>query len=235
MEKIIAALWAPQNNNGDEFNQETRNELVPHLKKAGAKHIRVNLRDADVAPAQPLNQKWQSPQQDVIIQFWVQSSHPMFFAPIEAALAQHSAKYAAWLVMESTIIANQDHPPAAGERSYGWSQMAFLNFRDDISYETALDHWRDVHTEVAIATQSNFEYVQHLITRPLTKNAPRYQAIVEECFPPEAMTDPAAFFDAVGDEARFADHTRRMMESCDGFLKFGELDVIPTSQFIIHD
>lgn len=231
MEKIIAAIWAPQGTERAEFNRQVHQELAERLSRAGAQHIRLNLRDESVAPAAPLTQCWQNPQQDGVLQFWLPSSHPMFFAPVEAVLAQFCGQYAAWLVTESTIITNRDHAPAKGERTYGWSQMAFLRFRPDISRDAALDHWRDHHTEVAIVTQSNFEYVQHLVIRALTKNAPQYHAIVEECFPPEAMSDPATFFDAVGDAARLAENTRRMQESCEGFLQFGELDVIPTSQF----
>lgn len=235
MEKIIAVLWAKEGESRSQLNQHIKDALVPALQAAGAKHIRLNLRDDRVEPAQDLIQAWQAPQQDAILQFWVRSSHKMFFAGIEAALAEASGHYAAWVVTESTIIPNADHTPAAGEVTFGWSQMAFLNFRNDKSREESLRHWHDHHTEVAIVTQSNFEYVQHLIVRPLTKDAPAYDAIVEECFPLEAMNQPAVFFDAPNDEALFQENVRRMMESCEGFLQFGQLDVIPTSQYVIHD
>lgn len=235
MEKIIAALWAPAGESRDAFNVRVRETLAPALKAAGALHLRLNLQDDSVAPAEPLRQTWQAPQQDAVVQFWVPSSHQMFFAPIDALLARHSARHAAWLVIESTILPNKDHPPVAGERSWGWSQMAFLTLRADQSKEASLKHWHDHHTKVAIETQSNFEYVQHLVVRPLTADAPAYDAIVEECFPPEAMAQTEAFFDAVGNPELLTENTRRMMESCEGFLQFGSLDVIPTSQFVIHD
>lgn len=235
MEKVIAALWAPDGESRATFNQRLREELVPELQAAGALHIRLNLRDDAVEPAQSLTQIWQAPQQDAVVQFWVPSSHAMFFGAVDAVLNQYSARHAAWLVIESTIIPNKDHPPVRGERSYGWSQMAFLNFRVDQSHAESIQHWHDHHTNVAIVTQSNFEYAQNLVIRALTPDAPKYDAIVEECFPPEAMSDPAAFFDAVNDSALLEDNIRRMMESCAGFLKFGELDVIPTSQYVIHD
>lgn len=235
MEKIIAVLWAPEGESRSDFNARVTQILVPALQQAGAKHLRLNLRDDSITAAKDLIQVWKNPQQDAVLQFWLPSSHKMFFAPIEAKLAQHSSRLAAWLVLESTIIPNKDHPPVVGERTYGWSQMAFLRFRADQSRDDNLAHWANHHTEVAIVTQSNFEYVQHIIARPLTPDAPAYHAIVEECFPPAAMNQPEAFFDAVGDPDRFAENTRRMMESCEGFLQFGELDVIPTSQFVIPD
>src|SRR3546814_5310897 len=58
-------------------------------------------------------------------------------------------------------------------------------------------------SKVGIETQSNFEYRQNVVVRPLSDDAPAIDAFVEECFPPDAMTDPHVFFDAVGDEAKF--------------------------------
>ena len=98
--------------------------------------------------------------------------------------------------------------------------------------ETALAHWLTHHTRIAIDTQANFEYVQNMVVRPLTDAAPAYDAFVEECFPDAAMTLPAAFFDAVGDEARFEANLAAMMQSCAAFIDFTRIDIIPTSQFV---
>ena len=95
----------------------------------------------------------------------------------------------------------------------------------------AIEHWHSHHTRVAIETQSNFEYVQNLVVRPLTEGAPAYDAFVEECFPPEAMTDPGAFFAAVRDASLLKSNHAAMMESCRKFLDFTRNDIVPTSQF----
>ena len=100
-----------------------------------------------------------------------------------------------------------------------------------MSWDDAVAHWHSHHTRVAIDTQANFEYVQNIIVRALTPNAPDYDAFVEECFSPEAMTVSAAFFDAVGDDEKFARNTKDMAESCAGFIDFSRIDIIPTSQF----
>ena len=83
---------------------------------------------------------------------------------------------------------------------------------------------------MAIETQDTFEYVQNTIVRALTKDASAIDAIVEECFPAEAMTDPYAFFDAVGDEAAFQRNLARMMDSVNRFLDL-PIDCIPSSQY----
>ncbi|WP_317848745.1 MULTISPECIES: EthD domain-containing protein [unclassified Pseudomonas] len=82
-------------------------------------------------------------------------------------------------------------------------------------------------------TQANFQYVHNLVVSALTHGAPRIDAIVEECFPPAAMTDPMAFFDAVGDEAKFQRSLAVMMESCSRFIDFDRINVLPTSQYCL--
>lgn len=221
MEKVAAALWAPA--------ADLRERLPDALRAAGALRIRLNLRDAAVEAGAGHVQRWQEP--DAVAQFWLASANPRFFAAAEAALTEAGARFAAWLVAESTIIANTAHPPASGERTWGWSQATFLAFRSDLTPEAADAHWRTHHTTVAIETQANFEYVQNRVVRALTPDAPAYDAFVEECFSTEALTDVRAFFDAVGDEAKYQANLATMMESCAGFIDFARIDVIPTSQY----
>lgn len=231
MEKIVCALWRDAGQPREAFNAQLLASLPAALTAAGASRIRMNLRDAAVDPAAGLVQQWQAPQQDAVVQFWLPSANALFRGAADQAIARHCACFAAWLVCESTIIANTAHAPVAGGRTWGWSQASFITFRSDISRMAALDHWHGHHTRVAIDTQANFEYVQNAVLRPLTDNAPAYDAFVEECFPPAAMSDPAAFFAAEGDEQRLRANVAAMMDSCRAFLDFGRNDIIPTSQF----
>lgn len=229
MEKIICALWA--DGDATAFNARLLNNLPELLRAAGASLIRINLRDEAVEPGAALIQQWQQPQQDAIVQFWLPSANALFRAEVDAILASHSARFAAWLVAESTIIPNQVRPSQKGERTWGWSQASFINFREDLDRAEAIKVWHSHHTRVAIETQSNFEYVQNLIVRPLTEGAPDYDAFVEECFPLGALTDPHVFFDAAGDEPKFRTNLDTMMDSCGRFIQFGRIDIIPTSQY----
>ncbi len=229
MEKIVAALWCSQGQDCADFATALPKRLAPALRAAGGTRLRLNLRDAAVEPAAGLIQRWQEP--DAVAQFWLPAANPRFFAGAAAALTAVSARHAAWLVSEATIIANAAHPPAPGARTWGWSQATFLAFRPDLAPEIADAHWRTHHTTVAIETQANFEYVQNRMVRALTPAAPAYDAFVEECFAPEAMIEPMAFFDAVGDEAKYSANLATMMDSCGGFIDFSRIDVIPTSQY----
>lgn len=231
MEKVIGALWAPAGESRAAYAARIVATLPAALKAAGASGIRLNLRDATVEPAAPLIQQWQEPQQDAVVQFWVPSANALFRKDIDAALAAHAARFELWLVAESTIIPNTDHPPSGAGRTWGWSQASFISFLPNQSWQDSVRHWHSHHARVAIDTQSNFEYVQNIVVRPLTDTAPSYDAFVEECFPLEAMTDPHAFFDAGGDEALFQHNLKEMMDSCAGFIDASEIDIIPTSQF----
>jgi len=231
MEKVVCALWRDSGEDRAAFNSRLLATLPDRLSVAGASGLRLNLRDDAVDPAAGLVQQWQQPQQDAVAQFWLPSANGMFRGEVDAAIAAHCARFAAWLVAESTVIANTAHPPVAGQRTWGWAQASFITFRADIGRAAALRHWHAHHTRVAIETQANFEYVQNAIVCPLTDDAPAYDAFVEECFPRSAMTDPAAFFAAEGDPARFQANLKAMMDSCHAFLDFARNDIIPTSQF----
>lgn len=231
MEKLIAALWAAPGESRADFAARLLASLPGALDGAGASAVRLNLRDAAVEPAAALVQQWQAPQQDAVVQFWLPSANARFRAPVDAVLAAHAARHALWLVAESDIIANRDHPAQPGERGWGWSQASFISFRPDLTRAAALAHWHGHHTRVAIETQANFLYRQNLIAAALTPDAPAYDAFVEECFPAAAMTDPAAFFDAAGDPARLKANLDAMMASCQAFIDFTRIDIIPTSWY----
>ena len=87
---------------------------------------------------------------------------------------------------------------------------------------------------MGIDTQANFRYVQNVVTMPLTAGAPPWRGIIEEGFPIEAMRDSQAFYDAVGNEE---EHQRRlgiMMASSAKFIDFDRIDVIATSEYMLH-
>lgn len=231
MEKIVCALWRNPTEDRESFNMRLLDGLPQALWHSGAIGLRINLRDQAVDPAAALIQRWQDPQQDAVVQFWMPSANARFRSLADQALSGHCSRFAAWLVTESTVIANSAHPPLGGHRTWGWSQASFITFRSDLPKGAALRHWHDHHTGVAIDTQANFEYVQNAVLCALTPDAPAYDAFVEECFPPEAMTDPAAFFAATGDADRLTANIKAMMGSCRAFLDFSRNDIIPTSQF----
>ena len=231
MDKVIALLWAPAGTAAEAFAAQLKATLPPLLKAAGAQHIRLNLEDAISGKGAHLRQSRGPRQHDAVVQFEYSGLGETLPEPICTALARASEQWHAWQVTASQIIANTRHPAQAGERTAGWAQMAFLTLPERLTHAEWRSLWQDRHTAVAIETQANFEYVQNLIERPLSPGAPPYVAIVEECFPEAALTDPFVFFDAVGDPEKFKANLDRMMESCDRFIDRGTIDVIPTGQY----
>lgn len=230
MEKIIYTVWKPENMDRAAFNAHLLGQIGPELCNI-ASAVRLNIQDADVEGGTSPRAISTQPQMDAVIQLWVNSANASFRSPIDACVAKSCARHEAWLVSESTAIENTLYPAAAGERTEGFSQIVFLKRPDDMPWADWREHWHDTHTQVAIETQSNFEYQQNLVTRRLTEGAKNYAAIIEECFPQAALTDPLAYFDAPGDEAKMRQNLGAMMQSTSKFIDHSRMDCIPTSQY----
>lgn len=231
MEKVVYLVWKTAAQPAADFHAALRS-LPSALAIAGARRGKVNLADDDVAKAIGLRQVCLKPQPDALVQAWVDSAIAKLRAPVDAAVARAGERFAAYLVTESQPTVNTKHPPQPGRRTFGFAQVALLRRPPSLAYADWLDTWHNSHTQVAIETQSTFEYVQNVVARPLTAEAPAIDAIVEESFPPEAMTDFKAFFDAPGDEPKFKANFMRMLQSVARFIEPGRIDVIPTSQYV---
>ena len=232
MEKVIYALWRRGGETREALNRRLREETAPRLLALpNIRALRLNLQDEAVVAAEPLRQQGTDPQMDAAVQIWLDVSHGEFRMPVDAILKDAAGRIGAWLVLESAAIPNTRHPSREGERTEGWSQFCFIQKPDRLPHDQWLHNWQGLHTRVGIDTQSNFEYIQNLVVKPLIEGPIVYAAIVEECFPTGAMTDPQLFFDAAGDPARFEENLRIMMESCTRFIEQGGIDVLPTSQY----
>lgn len=229
MEKIFCALYGAD-------PEKLLAGAAPKLADAGATNIRVNIQDDAAADGAALIQSRGEPLANAILQFWLPTSNPIFRKKFDKIINDHCDHFHSWLVAESQIIINELHPSQSGDRTAGFAQIAFLTLPPAVDWQDWRDIWRDYHTQVAIDTQSNFEYVQNLVVEPLTVGAPPYVAIVEECFPAAALTDPFVFFDArqengAADQKKFDRNLAAMMESCGRFISPGSIDVFPTSQY----
>lgn len=233
MEKLIYALWRDAAVPAEAWGEQLRSELADAAGKAGARSLKINVADAAVEPAAALRQGDAGKVPHGFLNVWVDSAIAKFRQPLDQAVAAHSARHAAYLVSESQPLRNrrQSRP---GQRTEGFAQIALLRRPARLGYEEWLDVWHNSHTAVAVETQSNFEYIQNLVIRRLTPGGPDYDAIVEECFPVAAMTDPYAFFDAAGDEAKFQHNLRRMMDSVHRFIEMERIEVVPTSQYPMY-
>ena len=229
MEKLAYQLWKKDDDSLDAFKDALLNNLKRDIAEL-VSALQINIADADVEPANNLAQSNYPPAPNAVIFIKVKS---YFLADtLESFLEKITSKVHGFVVSESIILDNSEKSPL-GSRSEGFSQVVLLEKPETMSAFDWFDYWTNFHTKIAIQTQSNFIYVQNTVVRPLQKASPSFIAIIEECFPFEAMTDPEVFYNAKNNPEQFAKHLQIMMESCEKFIDFKKIEVIPTSRYRI--
>lgn len=232
MEKMLYLVWKHEADSEADFRQRLLGRLAGRILDAGARRLRMAVADEDVAPAARLRLETSRPLPAGLISIWADTA--VRRRPFEEAMAADVPRMAGYLVTESEPIVNTKHAVADGQRTPGMCQVAILRKPPRLRYEQWMEIWLGSHTQIAIDTQSTFGYRQNVIVRPLTYAAPRYDAIVEEHFPAEAMTDQSVFYDAVGDEAKRKANRKAMNDSCVRFIDFDKIDVVPMSEYNVR-
>jgi hypothetical protein len=230
MEKLIYALWRPEDTSAEAFNAALRRSVAVALMPL-TRHLRLNLRDADVAGGTSPCFAVMNPSPDAVVQLWVDTAYQPRRIGIDAALAAVSSRVQSWLVCESNPIPNTLNVPAPGARTPGFSQIAFLLANPGMTHDAWRATWQDLHTQPAIDLQSTFEYVQNLVVRPVLPGPVEVWAIVEECFPLAALTDRTVYFDRPGDVGATDVNEAAMLRSVARFIGANGCDVFPTSQY----
>tara|TARA_B110000014_G_scaffold264284_1_gene264636 strand:- start:854 stop:1588 length:735 start_codon:yes stop_codon:yes gene_type:complete len=240
MEKVIFLLIKEDNLDNESFKDSLVNDLPSKITKY-TKSIQVNVVDEFVSKeslsrAGPEAAKLlpSSPVADAMLAVWVHSISAI--KHIESELKSHTKSFHGYLVTESEPLPNKTIATSPTVRTPGFDQIAFLQKPFNMDYTEWLYNWQELHTQVAIDTQSTCRYIQNVIVRPLTREAPDYQAIVEEGYADsDAMFDPMIFYDAQGDKDKMLKNIELMMNSCSRFIDFNEQpnDMIGMSQYLI--
>ncbi len=217
--KLMYALW------GQSLDLSLRApELRDALRSAGATRLQLNLDDADVSPAK-LRITTFDAAPAAVVSAWTEHDP----ARISELLAAAAYRVAGWEVEERAPLAP---PPARdGERCPAMSQIGFLRIPANLTADEWLHNWQGLHTTVAIETQATFGYVQNRVLRPI-HGTERIDALVEELFPMEAMTDVHAFYGSGGDDAELKRRLTVMIESVTRFGAHENLDILPTSRYV---
>ncbi|MFC3961113.1 hypothetical protein [Nocardia jiangsuensis] len=218
--KLVHALWGP----GELLGDAARTGL----RTAGATRIQVNLADAAVAGALLRLTTFDEPVAAVVA---TEIPDEAAGALVSAVLTGFAERVAGWWVEEHLPLPPPAVPP--GERAPGLANIAFLRRPAELPYAEWRSAWLEQHTAVAIETQATFGYVQNRVLGPATDGAPELAAIVEELFPIEALTDPHAFYGSGGDDAELHRRTGRMLRSVATFGADRDLDVVPTSRYLL--
>jgi hypothetical protein len=204
-----------------------RSRVAAELLELGLPGLTVNVRD-DAVRGSLMTLTTLDPPVVAVVSLWTQQCYGEQVRAALDRLRRECDVLAAYLVTESVPLP----PPVGemGERTPGLANVALLRRPADLDPATWLRRWHLDHTPVAIETQATFGYTQNAVVRPLTEDAPRIDAIVEELFPIEAVTDLHAFFGAA-DDADLADRMRRMVASTEAFGANRDIDTVPTSRY----
>jgi hypothetical protein len=233
VEKLIYPLWKPESLEADTFRDTLLSDLAnPLCDVSGVRGLRVCVADSAVEAANGRRMQSSDAVPDAVISLWVDDAGAA--DKWEPLITQQVERMTCYLVAEAEPLLNQAaHPTPAGERMYGMCHVVFMSPPESMDREDWLSVWKGSHTQVAIDTQSTFGYRQNVIVRALGENTPVHAAIVEENFPPEAMSDDHAFYATGGDEAVLQKHMTEMMESCSRFIDFAKIDVLPMSEYLV--
>lgn len=234
MEKLIYAFWRKPDQTAASLRELLQTELDTRVLSLGAERPQFHIADLGGTPERlpQFEIAATKPPPDGMVSFWISSAFRR--TPLEQWITSLFARVAGYVVSESTILPNLSHPVPRGERSYGFTQVSFLQLPAHLSYEQWRKIWFEQHTVVAIEAQATFRYVQNVVVQPLTGDAPSYRGIVEEAFSEPALVDVFAFYDAIGEKDKLRRNMRRMMESSQRFLDFDKIDVVAMSEYVLH-
>jgi hypothetical protein len=235
MEKVLYVIAHPVGAVPADLTKHLVGPLADDLLDLGARNVQVNVADHDVSAAGGLRMAMSPAPANAVVSVWVDSATDHLRAPFDDAVRRvtEGAELSAYLVTESVPLANTTYPAAPGARTPGMAQLAFLRRPEAMGIDDWLEVWLGSHTHVALDLQDTFAYVQNVIVRTLIGGTTTWHAIVEECFPAAAMSDPHVFFDAVGDDEKLARHQREMFESVQRFIDLSMIDVVPTSRYVL--
>jgi hypothetical protein len=232
MEKYIYPLWKRDDQSADDLCDLLLDQLAPQLLSLDDVHtVRVAVADSAVADAAGRRMESHAPLPNAVVSLGVENaSAGRQWEPLIDAEVSRCAGYR---VSESEPLVTSDkHPAASGERLYGMCHVVFMRKPVNLKREDWLKIWKGSHTQVAIDTQSTFGYRQNVVEQTLTPDTLYFDAIVEENFPPQAMTSDHAFYNTDGDEGLLKQRMTAMMESCARFIDFEHIDVLPTSEYV---
>lgn len=233
MEKLVYVLWKEPDTTADVFREELLVKRSKELARIGARKLAFSVADSDVVFAQKsVISRIPTPVAG-IASFWLDSH--LDRAAAEAVLAAACSRVAGYLVLESVPIVNTKQSVPLGTRTPGVNTIGFLEKPERLAYAEWLQLWQGQHTRVAIETQCTFLYIQNVVVRSLTPDAPPWVAIVEEGFPREALTDQKVFYAAGDSDAVLEKNRGRMIESCRKFIEFDRLESHIFSQYVLSD
>jgi len=233
VEKLVYVLWRKTGASSADFQQAMLGPVKEALLQAGTRGLEINLADEDVAYAVSRRLTHLEPTLDGVVSFWLDISDDR--QKHEAALGEVAQRLAGYLVAESIPLRNTTHAAPLGERTPGANLVGLLEQPTRLEREEWVRIWHHDHRIVARETQCTYEYLRHLVVRPLSPDAPPWAGIVFEGFPSDAVTDPMKWYLGDGDPKKRDANLARMIASCQRFLDLDRVESHPMSQYLIQE
>lgn len=226
MEKVIVLLRDVDSD--EDWCRRMRSTVAAEILDLGMSGLAVNVRD-DAVRQSLMTLTTLDPPVVAVVSMWTQQCYGTAMRAAIDRLAGECRSVAAYLVTESVPLP----PPGGSGLTEGLTNVALLRRPGDLTVAEWLARWQLDHTPVAIDTQATFGYTQNVVVRALTLDAPVVDAIVEELFPIEAVTDLRAFFGA-SDDADMTDRMVRLIASTSAFGANQNIDTVPTSRYVLR-
>jgi hypothetical protein len=231
MEKVIYVVW--ERHDREPVLHALRTAVPPELGQLGAHAVHVNVADATVAHVPGRRPPSTSRFPMAVLTCWLDNADDR--GPIEALLRDTGGDIAGFVVGESVPLRNTTNRAPSGRRTAGVNMVAFLEKPDWIDYPEWIHRWRDHHRVVALETQQQYSYVRNTVIHPLTTDAPRWAAIVEEGFSAEAAADKMIWYGANGSAELLQERFARMIASCETFLDVERGIQLPFAEYVFAD
>ncbi len=228
VEKVV--ITVRRTDADEQWCARLRARVAAELLDTGVEGLTINVRDEDVRDSL-MTLTTLDPPVVAVVALWSRQSYGDAVGRAVSLLGDECDAVAAYLVTESVPLPPPETVP--GQRTAGLANVALLRRPDDLDEPTWLHRWQIDHTPVAIATQATFGYVQNAVVRALTADAPVIDAIVEELFPIEAVSDLHAFFGAADDDD-LRDRMDKMVVSTSAFGANRNIDTVPTSRYVFR-
>lgn len=228
MEKLVYVLQQdPARTDGEALRERLVDVTADAIRKCGGGRISVNVHDEHVAQGAGVAIRRRTPPIGACVSFWMESADDRGLA--EDALRAQADAVHGYLVVESRPLV---HSPPKGQRAPGANLVTCITRKPGLDDDTFFDLWNNEHREVACETQSTTAYVRNAVARPLTRDAPGFDGIVEETFPIEALTDPHVWYDC-DDEDEYQARLKRMVASVTAFLDLSVIESVPMSEYYL--
>jgi hypothetical protein len=240
VEKVVYLLWGvPDGAAGDALRDRLLGEVVPALRRAGARELTVNVHDAAAAEApSPAPAPAGEDVPVAQVSLWLDSYDKR--AGVDEALARAGLPVSGYLVTESLYDDYGTTPHAGprdwpdGARSSGVLTVAFVHRPADLPYEEWIERWHGTQSPESGRLQPRTRYVRNEVHRAVTPGAPEIDGIVEEGWPSARhVADPLLFFNADGDPERLQANLDRMMANVTACLDLARLRSVTMSEHLL--